>query len=83
MIMLNVFERCGVRASVLDVFGSYLCDCTQWVRVKNTLSKPLQINIADDTILSFSGRSWDSVREHVVNRFNKVKDYLDNYRLSL
>ena len=41
------------------------------------------ISYADDTVLIFSGTSWDDTRDRVKSGVKKVKDWLDTYKLSL
>ena len=41
------------------------------------------ISYADDTAIVFFGETWDLVREYVIAGINKIKHWLDSFKLSL
>lgn len=41
------------------------------------------ISYADDTAVVFSGETWDSVRNYATDGINKIKHWLDSFKLSL
>ena len=41
------------------------------------------VSYADDTVVIFSGKTWPEVRSHATVGMNKIKDYLDHFKLTL